>query len=377
MSVATRQSYEDTLTALGICVSARIPVLLWGPPGTGKTSVVEAARNSGWHVESLIISHYEPSDFTGLPVIAPNGTVTMAPPQWAKRLADHEGPAIGFFDEFSTASPALQAAALRPLTHYEVGALQLPETVSWVAAANPADIAVSGWELAAPTANRFVHLEFDLPLEVFAEASVTGQWPVMPVFDRPDELEAAVSNEAVLVSGFLRARQSQLSQMPDDPAARGRAFPTPRTWTNATRLASFAAAVGGAPSVTRLLVAGCIGDATAHEYLNWRAHLDLPDAEMVLADPHSVDWKKLRPDRVYVVLQSLLAVIAANTSAHRWEVAILACCLAAEGSGLDPAVPVVRSLLRDGMRPADASLPAGIAVFAPALALAGLLDSAA
>jgi hypothetical protein len=325
----------------------------------------------------LIISHYEPSDFIGLPVIAPNGTVTMAPPQWAQRLADHDGPAIGFFDEFSTASPALQAAALRPLTHYEVGALQLPKTVSWIAAANPADIAVSGWELAAPTANRFVHLEFELPLEVFAEASVTGQWPVMPVFEQPDDLASAVARESALVSGFLRARQSQYAPIPDNPAERGRAFPTARTWTNATQLTAFAGAVGASDSVIRLLIAGCVGDATAHEFLTWRANQDLPDPESVLADPSGVAWKSIRPDRVYVVLQSLLAAVAGASDAARWEAAVTACCLAAEGAGLDAAVPVVRALLRDGMRPADAALPADITVFAPALSLAGLLDRAA
>jgi len=81
-----------------------------------------------------------------------DGSVALAPPAWAQRLARVDGPSIAFFDEFSTASPALQAAALRPLTHFEVGSLQLPDTVSFVAAANPADVAAAGWELAAPTA---------------------------------------------------------------------------------------------------------------------------------------------------------------------------------------------------------------------------------
>ena len=188
MTVRTRIDYEDVLQAMGLCVSARIPVLLWGNPGEGKTAVVESARDAGWHVESLIVSHYEPSDFAGLPVLTGEGTVSLAPPGWAQRLAAHEGPAIAFFDEFSTASPALQAAALRPLTHYEVGALQLPETVSFVAAANPSDVAAAGWELAAPTASRFVHLDWALPLEVYAECMVTGAWPTMPVYD---EVEGA------------------------------------------------------------------------------------------------------------------------------------------------------------------------------------------
>ncbi len=221
-----RTGYENLLQAVGICVSARIPALLWGDPGQGKTAAIESARTAGWHVETLIISHYEPSDFAGLPVLV-DGRVDLAPPAWAVRLRDHAGPAIAFFDEFSTASPALQAAALRPLTHYEVGALQLPPTVSFLAAANPADVAAAGWELAAPTASRFVHLDWELPLEVYSEALVTGAWPTMPVCALPDDFDRHLLAQRVLVSGFLRARSSQLSSVPKAAGDRGRAVPAP------------------------------------------------------------------------------------------------------------------------------------------------------
>ncbi|MDT4916822.1 MAG: hypothetical protein QOH89_1522 [Pseudonocardiales bacterium] len=373
MTVRTRTQYEHTIQALGICISVRVPVLLWGAPGEGKTAVVESAVDQGWHVESLIVSHYEPSDFAGLPVIGKDGSVTLAPPAWAKRLAEHEGPSIAFFDEFSTASPALQAAVLRPLTHFEVGSLQLPDTVSFVAAANPADVAASGWELAAPTASRFVHVDWALPLEVYAECLVTGDWPALPVYETPARVEAERDRLRVLVSGFLRARESQISAIPADAAGRGRAFPTPRTWDYATRLAAFAACVGAAKDVTRLLVAGCIGEVTAHEFLAWCARQDLPDPESLLADPHGYDFAGLRADRVYVVLQAVLGAVARSASAPRWTAAVTLCALAAKACGIDPAVPVVRALLRDGLRPADAELPSGIAIFAPALSLAGLL----
>lgn len=374
MSARTRIDYLHTLQALGICISARIPVLLWGAPGEGKTAVVESAAHQGWHVETLIVSHYEPSDFAGLPVIGADGSVTLAPPRWATRLAAVDGPSIAFFDEFSTASPALQAAALRPLTHFEVGALQLPDTVSFVAAANPADVAASGWELAAPTASRFVHLDWALALEVYAECLVTGDWPVLPVYPTPPDQSVAQAQQRVLVSGFLRARQSQISAIPDDAAARGRAFPTPRTWDYATRLAAFAAAVGAPKEVLRLLVNGCIGEVTAHEFLAWSAAQDLPDPESLLADPHGFDFVGLRADRVYVILQSILAAIVRRTTAQRWTDALTVCSVAAKAAGIDPAVPVVRALLRDGLRPAGAQLPAVISVFGPALALAGLLQ---
>lgn len=371
--IRTRREYENVLQALGICVSCRIPALLWGDPGQGKTAVVESARASGWHVETLIISHYEPSDFVGLPMLV-NGQVELAPPAWAVRLRDHPGPAIAFFDEFSTASPALQAAALRPLTHYEIGSLKLPASVSFLAAANPADVAAAGWELAAPTASRFVHLDWELPLEVYAECLVTGVWPEMPVYELTADYAEHLARQRVLVSGFLRARSSQLTAIPKTAIDRGKAFPTPRTWDYAARLGALASAVEAPDAVTRLLVSGCVGDAAAHEYLAWASAMDLPDSDAILADPRAGWFAGQRPDRVYVALQGVVAKAVGAGDPAVWTAAVEACCAAASEAGVDPAVPAVRALLR--VRPSGAALPAEIAVFAPVLQLAGLLPGA-
>ena len=368
-----RTGYENLLQAVGICVSARIPALLWGDPGQGKTAAIESARTAGWHVETLIISHYEPSDFAGLPVLV-DGRVDLAPPAWAVRLRDHAGPAIAFFDEFSTASPALQAAALRPLTHYEVGALQLPPTVSFLAAANPADVAAAGWELAAPTASRFVHLDWELPLEVYSEALVTGAWPTMPVYALPDDFDRHLLAQRVLVSGFLRARSSQLSSVPKAAVDRGRAFPTPRTWDYAARLVALARAVEASDAVVRLLVAGCVGGAAAHEFLAWAVAQDLPDSRAILEDPTGAWFTGARADHVYVTLQGVVGAATQAGTPQAWSAAVVACCTAADQAGVDPAVPAVRALLRT--RPAGAALPPEVKVFASVLALAGLLPGA-
>ncbi|MGB7979738.1 MAG: ATP-binding protein [Candidatus Nanopelagicales bacterium] len=365
-----RTGYEQVLRAVGVCISTRIPFLLWGEPGAGKTAVIESATESGWHVETLICSHYEPSDFAGLPVVN-NGRVDLAPPQWAVRVADEPRPSIVFFDEWTTASPAVQAAALRPLTHGQVGALHLPERVSFGAAANPADVAASGWELAAPTANRFVHLEWNLPLDVFSESLVTGTWPRIEVPSLTEDYPQRLAARRAQVAAFLAVRSAQLSAVPKDAASRGRAFPTPRTWDYTARL--LAAADPADLETLRLLVHGAIGAPTGHEFLAWLSSLDLPDPEALLADPGGDQLAGLRADRVHVSLQGVLAAVATRMSATRWEAAMEICVRAAELSGLDPAVPVARSLLR--IRPARTTLPPGLSVFAGPLALAGLLPS--
>jgi len=374
MTVHTREAYDATLRAIGVCVATRIPFLLWGEPGAGKTAVIESAAGSGYHVETLICSHYEPSDFAGLPIVT-GDHVSLAPPGWARRVAAQDGPSIVFFDEWTTASPAVQAAALRPLTHGEVGALTLPERVSFGAAANPADIAAAGWELAAPTANRFVHLEWALPLEVFSESLVTGQWPELEVPSLTESYDVELAVARSLVAGFLRARGGLLSAVPKDAASRGRAFPTPRTWDYAARLVAACRVADTGPEVLRLLVDGVIGASSGHEFLAWVRALDLPDPEKALADPASIDFTGMRPDRVHVTLQSVLAAVTGAPSPERWTAAMSVCVHAANAVGVDPAVPVVRALLRGTTRPPGAALPEGMSVFVAPLALAGLLPS--
>ncbi|WP_231618598.1 AAA family ATPase [Nonomuraea sp. SBT364] len=163
------------MDALATAVAANLPVILWGPPGTGKTSAVQAlGRRLGLPVEVVVGSVREPSDFAGLPVIRDGGT-WFAPPRWAERLAG-AGHGILFLDELTTAPPAVQAAMLRVVLERAVGDLTLPPAVRVVAAANPPEQAADGWDLTAPLANRFVHLEWRISAASVADG-FTGGFP--------------------------------------------------------------------------------------------------------------------------------------------------------------------------------------------------------
>src|SRR4051794_27598857 len=225
---------EIAAEALGVAVAARVPVLLWGAPGTGKTSALRAmAEARGWPCEVVIASIREPSDFAGLPVVVEGG-VRFAPPTWARRLAA-AGHGLLFLDELSTAPPAVQAALLRVVLERVVGDLELPEAVAVVAAANPPDQAADGWDLSPPLANRFCHLDWDIDPRTFARGLAAG-FPAPVVPDLPAQWESRLPLTNGLVAAFALIRPQLVCAPPSDRAAAGRGWPSPRSWEMAARL---------------------------------------------------------------------------------------------------------------------------------------------
>lgn len=315
--------YHDTAAALAIAVLANVPVILWGPPGQGKSSVIaDMCAGYGFHLETVLVSIREPADFAGLPVVdTTTGTVRFAPPSWAMNLANLGGETIGvqFFDELSTAAPAVQAAAMRPILDKVVGDLTLPSEVRTIAAANPAAVAAGGWELEPPLANRFCHLQWDLPAEVVRQGFTTG-WPKVPFPTSVDHeaVKVTTADTFIVLGAFLGARPELVTQIPGSADEAGRAFPTPRSWDMAARLYGAGHACGVSENTLRLLVTGCVGVAAAAEFLNYLRELDLPDPEDILADPQGWDVPADRGDKIYAIGAAVHAAVANNLTAERW-----------------------------------------------------------
>jgi len=364
---AGAQQHDATVTALGVAVAARVPVLLWGAPGTGKTSTIRAmAEKMGWPCETVIASIREPSDFAGLPVVVGNG-VRFAPPGWAQRLAE-AGRGLLFLDELSTAPPAVQAALLRVVLERVVGDLALPEDVAVVAAANPPEQAADGWDLSAPLANRLCHLAWEIDPRSVADG-LAGGWAAPAVPALPDRWEGGVGLARGMVAAFLHVRPALACAPPADAASAGRGWPSPRTWDMAARLLAAGDAGQAGEEARSALVRGCVGEGAGVEFLAWLVEMDLPDPEAVLADPASFVLPK-RGDRAYAAVAAVAAVVAADPTPQRWVAGWQVLGRAASGAP-DVAAVAARTLAR--CRPDGTPPPDEVKLFAPVLRDAGLL----
>lgn len=367
---------DDQLEALTLAVAADLPVLLWGEPGIGKTAALtQLAESLDLPLTTVIASVHEPSDFSGLPVIGDDPAeqgVPMAPPDWAVRLVK-EGRGLLFLDELSTAPPAVQAALLRLVLERRVGALRLPSAVRIVAAANPRASAADGWELSPPLANRFVHLQWTHDHDVVVRG-LGGTWPraTLPRLD-PERLPHAVDFARRAVCGLLATRPSLVHRLPSGEARRGGAWPS-RSWEMSLRLIAFATAAGSSREVLSLLVRGTVGDGPGLELLASLDRMELPDPEVLLADPAGAELPE-RGDLRQAALDGVVSAVGARPEKARWEAAWALLARAAETGA--PDLVVVPATTLAGLRRAEWDVPPTIERLAGAVSLSRRADEAA
>lgn len=346
--------------ALAASIRAHVPPMLWGNPGQAKSATIEAMGRSrsvadgGYHVEVIIGSIREATDFLGLPIEV-EGEVRYAPPAFAKR-ANAAPRSIVMFDEITTSEASTQKAMLRILQEGWVGDLRLEDSVSIVCAGNPPESAADGIDLAPPVANRLLHLNWEFDAESWFTGIVDG-------FDTVDALDPLTLTgkrtdgdavrAAALVSGFVRARRDLLAPaVPTDPVEAGRAWPSPRSWHNAARVLGHVHPDDA--ETMMLVVGGCVGQGAAKEFITWMTQLDLENPDDVLNDPSSFDWAGARPDRLLALLTAIDALVRSRGDKATWiaAAAVLRAC-SEQGNRADVALATARKMLNRRPRGLD------------------------
>lgn len=298
-----------------------VPVI-WGPPGVGKTAIINGIiEKRGMLMRTIIGSTMDPTDVAGLPVLKTltNGdsVTAYALPEWFVEIRDfalknQEGGVI-FIDEITTASPPVQAALLTFIQDRRIGKTMLPDNVLIIVAGNPPSQAADGNLLAPPTANRMVHFEHEPSVpDWFEGMNVAWNKTVSPQ-------ELVMRNYIV---GFLRENNGLINNCPDDPEEAGQAWPSMRSWDNAARMLGCVQPAKGdkagqkeAVALSNLIVKGAVGKDAGEEFMKWMKALSLPRYETVMEDPKSINWPSLRGD----VLHMTLSTVVQNVTVENFE----------------------------------------------------------
>jgi len=239
------------------------PIFLWGPPGIGKSEVIEQITDDlgDSKLIDIRLSLWDPTDIKGMPYYSANdNTMKWAPP--AELPTEEEAAKykwiVVFLDEMNSAAPAVQAAAYQLILNRRVGQYTLPDNVLLVAAGNrDADKGVT-YRMPAPLANRFVHLELRVDFDDWF------QWAVQ-------------NNIHKDVVGYLTFAKKDLYDF--DPRSPSRAFATPRSWAFASDLIE-----DDDDETTTDLLSGTVGEGLAVKFMAHRkVAASMPNPTEILA----------------------------------------------------------------------------------------------
>ena len=236
------------------------PVMLWGPPGVGKSQIIsQIAQKHDVEVIDIRLSQMEPSDLRGIPFRS-EAHVDWAIPSILPNNERHGEKGILFLDEITSAPPSVSAAAYQLILDRKLGEYEVPEGWAIFAAGNRQGDRGVTYTMPAPLANRFSHFELETHLD---------DWVAWAYKNHIDER----------IIAFLRFRPELLFDF--DPAHNPVAFPSPRSWEFSHRaLKKFE----NSPALMLGTLQACVGPAAGIELNAFVSSLDkMPDLDDIIA----------------------------------------------------------------------------------------------
>ena len=276
-------------------------VMLWGPPGVGKSQAVrqmakKIADRTGkkTHVTDVRLLLFNPIDLRGIPTANADKTLAVwLKPQIFQMDESSDVVNILFLDEISAAPQSVQAAAYQITLDRVVGEHRLPENCIVIAAGNRTTDKSVAFKMPKALANRLLHIE--------VEGSFKS-WKAWAI-------RSGVNPKVV---GFLSFRQQYLMKF--DAASEDLAFATPRSWEMVSNLLNH---VSDDVDKMYSMIAGLVGMGLAIEFRTWsKVYNELPTVEDIFNG--KMPGLPRGTDAMYALCASMTAYAADHrTELHR------------------------------------------------------------
>jgi hypothetical protein len=230
-------------------------IMIWGAPGIGKSSVIsQIADSNNLELIDLRISQLAPTDLRGIPVPG-DKKAHWYPPEFLPT----EGKGILFLDEINMAPPAVQGIAQQLILDRKVGSYKVPDGWYVWSAGNRKEDHAAVFDMPAPLANRFIHLEAVTSLKEFKSYALENK-----IDDR--------------IISFLNFRPKLLHKIDKNSPS----WPSPRSWIIANDLMRADISIDPA-----------IGAAAAAEFRSFcKIYKTLPDVDKILKGKLSPEFPK-------------------------------------------------------------------------------------
>jgi len=260
---------------------ARMPVLIKGTPGVGKTDIVtQACEDFG---ADLIVSHPvvdEPIDYKGLPAIR-DDHAEFLPFGSLRKIIEADQSTVYFMDDLGQAPPSVQSAAMQLILARRINGYQVSDQVAFLAATNRKTDKAGVSGILEPVKSRFVTI---VELEPNLDDWIT--W-------------AAGNKLPAALIGFVRFRPKLLFDF--TPTVDMKNTPCPRTVANVGRLMS----LGLSEELEFEAFAGAAGEGFAAELIGFlKIYRQLPDPGLILVNPDQVEVPT-DPATLYAVCSAL------------------------------------------------------------------------
>lgn len=270
------------------------PVFIWGPPGIGKSALVERfAQDVGIECVSLLGSQLAPEDLIGVPRIE-DGKSIFCPP----RVIARDEPYLLFIDELNACSFEVQKAFYSLIHDRRLGEYHLPKDSVVVGAGNRAQDSAIVKPMSSALMNRLLHVELRPNTREWLEWAYSAglhEWVIHYIETRPDHLTV-------------------------QPPKTEETFSTPRSWhLLSDAIHSYGSQV--TPAEIEMLASGCLSPAHARSFsafvkqLSGKLRVDL-----ILKGEQPLPRAPEERDVLYFIVQSVRAQLAKELPPERENV---------------------------------------------------------